>query len=127
MANFNKVILMGNLTADPELRYTTGGAPVANIRMAINNKYKNQAGELKEETCFVTVVAWKKQAEAAGEHLKKGSPIFVEGRLQTKTWETVDKQKRSALEVVADKIQYLPNGSKPSENQEADSVDEPGF
>jgi len=95
MPNFNKVFLMGNLTKDPELRYTAGGAPVANLRMAINRVYKLQSGETKEDTCFVTVVVWRKQAEAVGEHLKKGDPLFVEGRLQSRSWETDDKQKRS--------------------------------
>ena len=100
MPNFNKVFLMGNLTKDPELRYTANGAPVANLRMAINRVYQLQSGEKKEDVCFVTVVVWRKQAEAAGEHLKKGDPIFVEGRLQSKTWETEDKQKRTSMEVV---------------------------
>jgi len=110
MPNFNKVFLMGNLTKDPELRYTAGGAPVANLRMAINRVYKMQSGEQKEDTCFVTVVVWRKQAEAAGEHLKKGDPLFVEGRLQSRSWETEDHQKRSVLEVVADRIQFLNRG-----------------
>jgi single-strand DNA-binding protein len=110
MPNFNKVFLMGNLTKDPELRYTAGGAPVANLRMAINRVYKLQSGETKEDTCFVTVVVWRKQAEAVGEHLKKGDPLFVEGRLQSRSWETDDKQKRSTIEVVADRIQFLSRG-----------------
>lgn len=110
MPNFNKVFLMGNLTKDPELRYTAGGAPVANLRMAINRVYKLQSGETKEDTCFVTVVVWRKQAEAVGEHLKKGDPLFVEGRLQSRSWETEDKQKRSTIEVVADRIQFLSRG-----------------
>lgn len=112
MPNFNKVFLMGNLTKDPELRYTSGGAPVANLRMAINRVYKLQSGESKEDTCFVTVVVWRKQAEAAGEHLKKGDPLFVEGRLQSRSWETEDRQKRSVLEVVADRVQFLSRGGK---------------
>jgi single-strand DNA-binding protein len=110
MPNFNKVFLMGNLTKDPELRYTAGGAPVANLRMAINRVYQLQSGEKKEDVCFVTVVVWRKQAEAVGEYLKKGDPIFVEGRLQSRTWETEDKQKRSIMEVVAERIQFLNRG-----------------
>jgi single-strand DNA-binding protein len=110
MPNFNKVFLMGNLTKDPELRYTAGGAPVANLRMAINRVYQSQSGEKKEDVCFVTVVVWRKQAEAAGEYLKKGDPLFVEGRLQSKTWETEDKQKRTSMEVVAERIQFLNRG-----------------
>jgi single-strand DNA-binding protein len=110
MPNFNKVFLMGNLTKDPELRYTAGGAPVCNLRMAINRKYKGKDGSEKEDVCFVTVVAWNKSAEAAGEYLKKGSPLFVEGRLQSRSWETDDKQKRTIMEVVSDRIQFLNRG-----------------
>ena len=110
MPDFNRVFLMGRLTKDPELRYTAGGAPVANLRMAINRVYQSQAGEKKEEVCYVTVVVWRKQAEAAGEYLKKGDPLFVEGRLQSKSWETEDKQKRTVLEVVADRVQFLNRG-----------------
>jgi single-strand DNA-binding protein len=112
MPDFNKVFLMGRLTKDPELRYTAGGAPVANLRMAINRVYQSQSGEKKEEVCYVTVVVWRKQAEAAGEYLKKGDPLFVEGRLQSKSWETEDKQKRTMLEVVADRVQFLNRGGK---------------
>ena len=104
MPDFNKVMLMGRLTKDPELCYTAGGAPVANLRMAINRVYQSQSGEKKEEVCYVTVVVWRKQAEAAGEYLKKGDPLFVEGRLQSRSWETDDKQKRSIMEVVAERI-----------------------
>jgi single-strand DNA-binding protein len=118
MPNCNKVFLMGNLTKDPELRYTAGGAPVANLRMAINRVYQSQAGE-KKDVCYVTVVVWGKQAEAAGEYLKKGRPVFVEGRLQSRTWETEDKQKRSILEVVAERVQFLGWGK--GGNGEADS------
>jgi len=112
MPSFNKVFLMGNLTKDPELRYTSGGAPVANLRMAINRVYKLQSGEQKEEVCYVTVVVWRKQAEAAGEHLKKGDPIFVEGRLQSRSWEAEDGQKRSTMEVVAERVQFLTRGTR---------------
>jgi single-strand DNA-binding protein len=107
MPNCNKVFLMGNLTKDPELRYTAGGAPVANLRMAINRSYQGKDGAKKDEVCYVTVVVWGKQAEASGEYLKKGRPVFVEGRLQSRTWETEDKQKRSILEVVAERVQFL--------------------
>jgi single-strand DNA-binding protein len=112
MPSFNKVFLMGNLTKDPELRYTSGGAPVANLRMAINRVYKLQTGEQKEEVCYVTVVVWRKQAEAAGEHLKKGDPVFVEGRLQSRSWEAEGGQKRSTMEVVAERVQFLARGTR---------------
>lgn len=107
MANFNRVILMGNLTRDPELRYIPNGSAVANLRMAINRTYKSQSGEQKEEVTYVGVVVWGKQAEACAEYLSKGSPVFVEGRLQSRQWETEDGQKRSVLEAVADRVQFL--------------------
>jgi single-strand DNA-binding protein len=107
MANFNRAFLMGNLTRDPELRYLPNGSAVANLRLAINRTYKSQTGEMKEEVTFVGVVVWGKQAEASAEYLSKGSPIFVEGRLQSRQWETDDGQKRSVLEVVADRVQFL--------------------
>lgn len=110
MPNFNKVFLMGNLTKDPELRYTAGGAAVCNLRLAINRKYKGKDGNEKEDVCYVTVVVWNKTAENAGQYLKKGDPLFAEGRLQSKSWETEDKQKRTTLEVVADRIQFLNRG-----------------
>ena len=113
MPDFNKVIVMGRLTADPELRFTAGGAPVANLRMAINRKWKGQDGQQKEEVCYVTVVTWNKQAEACGEYLKKGSALFVEGRLNSKSWETEAKEKRTALEIVAERVQFLDNKNRP--------------
>lgn len=107
MANFNRVFLMGNLTRDPELRYLTSGTAVANLRMAINRKYRTQNGEMKEEVCFVTVVVWAKQAENCSQYLSKGRPVFIEGSLQTRSWETEDGQKRSVMEVRADRVQFL--------------------
>ncbi len=119
MPNFNKVFLMGNLTKDPELRYTASGAAVCNLRMAINRKYKGKDGNEKEDVCYVTVVVWNKTAENAGQYLKKGDPLFAEGRLQSKSWETEDKQKRSILEVVADRIQFLNRGKGGAGGSEA--------
>ncbi|MFH1021935.1 MAG: single-stranded DNA-binding protein [Planctomycetota bacterium] len=110
MANLNKVFLIGNLTRDPELRYTQGGAPVANFGLAVNRKYKDASGELKEETCFVDITVWGRRAEVCGEYLKKGRPVFIEGRLQLHTWETENKEKRSKLRVVADNFQFLGQG-----------------
>ncbi len=107
MANFNKVFLIGNLTKDPELRYTPSGTAVVNLRMAVNRRFKDRNQELKEETCFLTVVAWDKQAENCNQYLHKGSPIFVEGRLQSRSWEDNSGQKRSVLEVRAERIQFL--------------------
>ncbi len=110
MASLNKVLLIGNLTKDPELRYTPNGTAVANLRIAVNRKFKDRTGELKEDTCFVTVTAWDKQAEICKEHLQKGRQIFVEGILQSRSWDTPDGQKRSAIDVRAERIQFL-NGA----------------
>ena len=106
MASLNRVFLIGNLTKDPELRYTPGGAAVANLRMAVNSVWKDQQGQRKEETCFITVVVWGKQAEACQQYLKKGRPIFVEGRLLYRSWEQEGKT-RSTIEVRADRVQFL--------------------
>lgn len=109
MANLNKVFLIGNLTRDPELRYTPGGTAVANLGIAVNRRFKDSSGELKEEVCFLTVTVWDKQAEACCQYLKKGRPVFVEGVLQSRFWETSDGQKRSAIDVRAERVQFLGN------------------
>ena len=106
MASYNRVILIGNLTKDPELRYTPAGTAVANLRLAVNSSFKDQAGQRKEETCFVTVVVWSKQAEICNQYLKKGRPVLVEGRLIYRSWEAEGKT-RSLLEVRADRVQFL--------------------
>ena len=111
MASFNKVFLMGNLTKDPELRYTPQGSAVVNLRMAVNRKYRNKNQELKEEVCFITAVVWNKQAETCNQYLHKGSPVFVEGRLQSRSWEDNAGQKRSVIEVKAERVQFLGSGS----------------
>ncbi len=121
MANFNRVFLMGNLTRDPELRYTPSGAAVTNLRIAVNRRYKTQTGEIKEETAFITVVAWGKQAETCTQFLSKGRPIFVEGRLQMRSWEAQDGQKRNVLEVRASRVQFL---GKPRAQEETAEVKE---
>ncbi len=106
MASFNKVLLMGNLTRDPELRFTSNGSALAKFGLAVNRKYK--AGEeWKEEVCFVDITVWGKQAENCAEYLSKGRPVFIEGRLQFSSWETDDGQKRNKLEVVANTVQFL--------------------
>ena len=110
MANLNKVFMIGNLTRDPELRYIPSGTAVATFTVASNRSYTSAAGEKKEEACFVRVVSWARQAELAAEYLAKGSPVFVEGRLQSRSWETPDGQKRSTIEVVAQNIQFLGRG-----------------
>jgi single-strand DNA-binding protein len=107
MASLNKVFLIGNLTKDPELRYTPNGTAVTNLRLAVNRRFKDRTGELKEDTCFVTVTAWDKQAEICNQYLQKGRQVFVEGILQSRSWETTDKQKRSTIDVRAERIQFL--------------------
>ena len=113
MANFNRVILAGNLTRDPELRYTPNGKAVARIGMAINRSWKNDAGETKEEVTFVDVDAFGRQAEVIAQYMKKGSPLLVEGRLKLDQWD--DKQtgqKRSKLGVVVEGFQFLGGGNR---------------
>ena len=110
MVSFNKVLLMGNLTRDPELRYTPSGSPVCKLGLAVNRRY-TQNNELKEEVCFVNITVWGKQAENCSEYLSKGRAIFVEGRLQQDRWETEDGKKRSKLEVVAENIKFLPRSA----------------
>ena len=107
MANFNKVLLMGNLTKDPEMRYTPQGTAVVNLRLAVNRRFRNKNQELKEETCFITAVVWDRQAETCNQYLHKGSPVFVEGRLQSRSWEDNSGQKRNVIEVRAERVQFL--------------------
>lgn len=119
MPNFNQVILMGNLTADPELRYLQDGTAVCSLRMAINQVYTTPSGEKKEEVVFVRVTVWRKQAESCAEYLKKGKPILVDGRLKLDQWTDKDGKKRSNLQVVARRVQFLgapsPRDKAPSE------------
>lgn len=108
MANLNKVMLMGNLTRDPEVRYTPKGTAVCEIGMAINRQFTSDNGEKREEVTFVDVTLWGRQAEIAGEYLKKGRPVFIEGRLQFDTWDDkTSGQKRSKLRVVAEQMQFI--------------------
>jgi single-strand DNA-binding protein len=110
MASLNRVFLIGNLTRAPELRYTPSGTAVSDLRLAVNRAYTTQGGDRREETCFLTVVVWGKQAESAAQYLDKGSPVLVEGRLQTRDWETKDGQRRNVVEVVAERLQFLGRG-----------------
>ena len=123
MISLNRVILIGNLTKDPELRYTPSGTPVANLRLAVNSFFKDQAGQRKEETCFVTIVVWSKQAENCNQYLKKGRSVFVEGRLIYRSWEAEGKT-RSTMEVRADRVQFLggPGGAQGKGAPTSDAV-----
>ena len=105
MASFNKVMLMGNLTRDPELRYTSNGSAVTSFGLAVNRKFK-QGDEWKDDVCFVDITVWGKQGENCAEYLSKGRPAFIEGFLKFSTWES-DGQKRNKLEVVASTVQFL--------------------
>ncbi|MCK5235710.1 MAG: single-stranded DNA-binding protein [Deltaproteobacteria bacterium] len=102
---FNKVLMVGNLVADPELRYTGGGTPVATLRIAVNTKYRS-GDEYKEEALFIDVVVWGKQGESCSKYLSKGRQVLVEGRLQERRWES-DGQKRSKMEIVAAGVKFL--------------------
>jgi single-strand DNA-binding protein len=115
MASYNRVLLMGNLTRNPEIRYTPAGTAVADLGLAVNENFKNKAGETVEQTCFVDVVVWGRQAETSAEYLQKGSPVFVEGRLQLDQWESQQGEKRSKLRVRADRVQFLGSPSKGTE------------
>jgi single-strand DNA-binding protein len=113
MASFNKVILLGNLTRDPEVRYTPKGSAVCDLGIAVNRVYTTEGGERREEVTFVDVVLWARLAEIAGEYLRKGRPVFIEGRLQMDSWD--DKQtgqKRTKLRVVGETMQLL--GGRPA-------------
>ena len=107
MASLNKVFLIGNLTRDPELRYTPQGTAVANLGLAVSRKYRDRNQELKDDVCFITVVVWDKQAEACNQYLRKGSPVFIEGGLQFRSWEDKSGQKRNVIEVRAERVQFL--------------------
>jgi single-strand DNA-binding protein len=110
MASVNRVIVMGNLTRDPELRFAPSGAAVASFGLGINRRFRDSAGTQKEEATFVEIVAWGRQAELCGEYLGKGRLVLIEGRLRQERWETKEGDSRSALKVVAERVQFLPNG-----------------
>jgi len=111
MTGFNRVVLIGNLTRDPQLRQIPSGTSVAELGLATNERYRNREGELAESTCFVDVVAWGKQAETCDQYLSKGAPILVEGRLQFDQWLNSEGQKRSKLRVRADRIRFMGRAS----------------
>jgi len=107
MANFNKVILMGNLTRDPQLRYLPNNAAVCEFVLAVNRRYKGADGEMKDETCFVDVDTFGRTAETINQYMNKGRAILIEGRLRFRQWTTEDGQKRSKLSVVAENFQFI--------------------
>lgn len=127
MASFNKVILVGNLTRDPEVRYSPKGTAIAKLGLAINRNYRTESGEQREETTFVDVDAFGRQAETIGQYLRKGRPIMVEGRLKLDSWE--DKQtgqKRSRLGVILENFQFLDSGGAGGRGAEGGAPDQAG-
>ena len=118
MASVNKVILVGNLGADPELRYTATGTAVANFRIATNERWNDKNGEAQERTEWHNIVAWNKLGEICGKYLKKGRSVYVEGRLQTRSWEDQAGNKRYTTEIVANVMQML--GSRGGEGQDTE-------
>ena len=124
MASVNKVILVGNLGRDPETRYTTGGDAVTNIRLATTETWKDKAGEKQERTEWHNIVFYGRQAEIAGEYLKKGRQIYVEGRLQTRKWQDKEGQDRYTTEIIADRMQML--GSREGSGAPAAGDEPPG-
>lgn len=123
MASFNKVIVMGNLTRDPELRYTPSGAPVCGFGLALNRRYQNGRGSDVEEVTFVEITVWGKQAEACAEYLTKGRTVLVEGHLRQERWETTEGEKRSQLKVVAEAVTFLPRNGRPESGGEVKDED----
>ncbi|MBM4054772.1 MAG: single-stranded DNA-binding protein [Planctomycetes bacterium] len=122
MASLNKVFLMGNLTRDPELRYTPGGLAVASFGIAVNRTWTAKTGEQKDEVCYVDINIFGRRAEVIGEYFSKGSPIFIEGRLQFSQWETKEGQKRNTLRVIAENFQFI-GGGKRMDNDLGQSLD----
>ncbi len=131
MANYNRVILAGNLTRDPQLSYMPSGTPVVDFGLAINRKWKSQDGQQRDETCFVDCRAYQRSAETISQYMTKGRPLLVEGRLKLDQWEGKDGQKRSKLYVVVDTFQFLGgrpeggSGGAPARGRPA-AVAEPG-
>ena len=110
MVNLNKVFLVGNLTRDPELRYTPQGTAVTTLGMALNSTFKDKSGQMQKDTCFVNIVVWAQMAEVCNQYLQKGRQVLVEGRLKSRSWQTNEGKKRTVLEVVANRVQFMPQG-----------------
>ncbi len=124
MVTYNKVLLIGNLTRDPELRYTPQGTAVTTLRIAVNRSFKGKSGQVQKDVCFVNVVVWSQMAEVCNQYLQKGRQVFVEGRLQSRSWQNSEGKNRSVLEVVANRVQFMPRGVRP-ETAEVDLGEAP--
>lgn len=116
MVSLNRVFLVGNLTRDPELRYTPQGTAVTTLRLAANSPFKDKSGQTQRETCFVNVVVWAQMAEVCNQYLQKGRAVFVEGRLQSRSWQDNEGKNRSTLEIKASRVQFLPNSDRSQNN-----------
>ena len=116
MASFSKVILVGNLTRDPELRYTSEGTPVGKMGVAVNRRYRSKEGETKEEVSFFNVTAFGKSAEVVSKYLTKGAPIFIDGRLKQSRYENSEGEKRQRVEVIMDRFEFLPKNERSGES-----------
>ena len=130
MASLNRVMLIGNVGTDPEMRFTASGNPVTSFRIATNRVYTTSDGERKQETEWFTVVAWRKQAESCNQYLTKGQRVYVEGSLRTRNWEGRDGQKRTTVEVIANRVLFLDKQAVaplPSEDFIMDAVDDEGM
>jgi len=125
VVSLNKVFLVGNLTRDPELRYTPQGTAVTTLRIAVNRSFKDKSGQAQKDTCFVNIVVWAQMAEVCNQYLQKGRQVFVEGRLQSRSWQNSEGKNRSVLEVVATRVQFMPQGVVRQESQEVDLGEEP--
>mgnify|MGYP001272392494 CR=1 FL=1 len=122
MASYNRVLLMGNLTRDPELRQTSSNNPVANIGLAVNRSYTTKSGERREEATFIDCEAWGRTAEVMSKYLKKGRPVFVDGRLKLDEWEDREGNRRHKLKVVIEQFQFI--NSNPNRSDDSDSHDD---
>lgn len=120
MSNLNKVLLIGRLGADPELRYTADGTPVVSFRMATSESYKDKSGNKQEKTEWHSIVAWRKLAEIAGEYLKKGRLVYVEGKIQSREYEGRDGVKRKVFEILASDMKMMPTGQSQGQSQGQD-------
>ena len=120
-ANVNKVFILGNLTRDPELRYIPSGQAVTSFSVAVNRTYNARSGERKTETDFLRVVTWGKQAENCNQYLRKGSSVFVEGRLQGRSWQAQDGTKRTTMEIVAQNVQFLSKSTRTKQSENGDA------
>jgi single-strand DNA-binding protein len=125
LLQLNDVRLVGRLTRDPELRFTAKGAAVCRMDLAVNRRYKDGTGEWKDDTSFIPVVVWREAGQRCGERLKKGSPVYVEGRLKSKTWETKEGQKRSGIEVESLRVQFLEKIDVPTSSSDEETGSEP--